>query len=641
MDPLLITVLIPALPLAAFAVMLPMSQRVRNGAIGISILAMVGALALSIATLVDVFPGAPVGEAIGGAHYQVATLGGVALTLSLSLDSLAAVAMVMVTFVALCVQIFSLAYMADDRRRGWYFSVVSLFTSAMLFLVLSADLLTMFIAWEVMGLCSYLLIGFWYRDEAARRASQKAFLYTRAGDLGFIVALAAIYGATGSFELGVIFGAAATWAPALLLTVSLGLIWAAIGKSAQFPLFVWLPDAMAGPTPASALIHAATMVAAGVFMLARMMPVLELSHAALATMAWVGALTALIAGVLAANQTDLKKVLAYSTVSQLGFMFIALGAGSAIAALFHLTTHAFFKALLFLAAGAIIHATHTQDMRKMGGLARQMPVTMTTFTIGAFALAGLVPLSGFFSKDEIFHAALTHTSPIIFAIALVVGATTAFYVTKTWLTVFFGKSHTHAHEGSILEVAPLVALAIVTAGLGFFSPSFSALLGHEGSWPSIEMAITSTSVTLIGIGLGFLAWRGAFSRIRLGVVGKFIHQGLAENLRFDYAYDLFMIKPFMWFTDALWRFDANVIDRAVNLVATGYRWFTSRTWEFDALIIDGVVNGVGTLSRRLGRRFRSVQSGELGRYRYLVAAATVLLLVAALVQIVLDMPKGA
>lgn len=636
-----LTILIPVLPLAAFVVLLPMSQRVRNMSIGLSILAMAGSLALAISRLVEIFPGGEIGESVWGASYQMATLGANPLALSLSLDSLAAVTMVMVTFVALCVQIFSIAYMADDRRRGWYFSVVSLFTSAMLFLVLSADLLTMFIAWEVMGLCSYLLIGFWYRDEAARRASQKAFLYTRAADLGFFVALAAIYGSVGSFELEAIFGAAAHWAPALLLTVSLGLIWAAMGKSAQFPLLVWLPDAMAGPTPASALIHAATMVAAGVFMLARMMPVLELSPVALGAMGWVGAITALIAGVLAAFQTDLKKVLAYSTVSQLGFMFIALGAGSAVAALFHLTTHAFFKALLFLAAGVIIHATHTQDMRKMGGLSRQMPVTMTAFTVGAFALAGLVPLSGFFSKDEIFSVALRHSSPAIFAIALVVGATTAFYVTKTWLTVFFGKSHTHAHEGSILELIPVVALAVVTGALGFFSPTFSSFLGHEGAWPSLPMAITSTGVTLTGLSLGFLAWRGTFSRIKLGPVGQFLHMGLSENLRFDYAYDLLVIKPYMWFTEALWRFDSAVIDRAVNLVAAGYRQMTARFWEFDALVIDGIVNGLATLSRRVGRRFRAVQSGELSRYRYLVAFATVLLLIVAVIQIVLDMPKGA
>lgn len=635
------TLLIPALPLIAFLVMLPMSRRVRNMSIALPVIAVLASLIISASRFIRILPGAEMGHSFWSMSWPFATIGGMPIELSMSLDSLAAIIMTMVTIVALCVLVFSVAYMAEDERRGWYFAVVSLFTSAMLFLVLAADLLLMFIAWEVMGVCSYLLIGFWFKDQAPRQASQKAFLYTRAADLGFFVALATIFGVTGSFGIESALAAAESWAPMTVAIVSFGLIVAAMGKSAQFPLMVWLPDAMAGPTPASALIHAATMVAAGVFMLARMLPIIELSHDALVFMSWVGAFTALVAGFMAVAQTDLKKVLAYSTVSQLGFMFIGLGAGAVGAALFHLTTHAFFKSLLFLAAGIIIHATHTQDMRKMGGLARQMPVTTTVFSIGAFALAGLLPLSGFFSKDEIFHAAQSHGPVGVYPIALLVGATTAFYVTKTWLTVFFGKSKSHAHEGSLLELLPVSLLAVITATLGFFSPSFAEYLGHHGAWPSPEMAVTSTLITLLGITLGFFAWRGHFARSRMAAAFAPVKTAFDNNLFFDYGYDLVVIRPYIWVTEALWKFDARFVDGAVNAVAAGYRKLADFGWAFDRTVVDGLVNGAGEVSRRVGRGFRKLQSGEINRYQSMVAGATVILMLWVVIQMLLDVPKGA
>lgn len=641
MDASYSTLLIPALPAIAFLLMVAMPRQVRNMSIALPVIAVIGSLIITVSRLVRIFPGAEIGHSFWSMSWPFATVGGVPIELSMSLDSLAALTMTMVTIVALCVLVFSVAYMAEDERKGWYFAVVSLFTSAMLFLVLASDLLLMFIAWEVMGVCSYLLIGFWYQDQAPRQASQKAFLYTRAADLGFFVALSAIFGLTGTFSLDVILGSAAGWAPSALLIVSIGLIVAAMGKSAQFPLMVWLPDAMAGPTPASALIHAATMVAAGVFMLARMLPVIALSHTALVFMSWVGAITALIAGLMAVAQTDLKKVLAYSTVSQLGFMFIALGANAAGAALFHLTTHAFFKSLLFLAAGIIIHATHTQDMRKMGGLARQMPVTTAVFSIGAFALAGLLPLSGFFSKDEVFHAAALHGPTGVYPIALLVGATTSFYVTKTWLTVFFGKPKSNAHEGSILELLPVSLLAIITATLGFFSPSFAEYLGHHGVWPSIEMAVTSTAITLLGITLGFMVWRGHFARSRFASRFASVKAVFEQNLYFDYAYDLVVIRPYIWLASALWKFDAAVVDGLVNGVAAGYRRVTELGWSFDRTVIDGAVNASAGLSRRVGRVFRQIQTGEINRYQSMVAGATVVLLLVVVIQMLLDVPKGA
>ncbi len=325
----------------------------------------------------------------------------------LALDPVAAVTLVTVTIVATCVQVYSLGYMHKDERIGWYYAVLSLFTSAMLFLVLSENLLFTFVMWEMMGLCSYLLIGFWYENEAPRKASQKAFLTTRVGDLGFLIALFTIFTAVGTFDLAEVLSSVPEWAPGVATAAAIGLLWAAMGKSAQIPLHVWLPDAMAGPTPASALIHAATMVAAGVFVIARTLPIFEAAPQVMSAMLFIGVATALLGGLLACVQHDIKKVLAYSTISQLGLMFVALGAGSATASLFHLTTHAYFKSLLFLGAGVIIHAAHTQDMREMGGLAKRMPWTTATFTVGAMALAGVPPLAGFFSKDEIL-AVLLH-----------------------------------------------------------------------------------------------------------------------------------------------------------------------------------------------------------------------------------------
>ncbi|MDR1775974.1 MAG: NADH-quinone oxidoreductase subunit L [Actinomycetes bacterium] len=651
--------LVPLLPAAAFVVLLPMSRRVRNACRFVPIAAMVVALGLSIAAAVQVYPGSHIGEPFWQVAWQLATLGGHAVTISFAVDSLAVLMLVMVCIVGICVQIFSLFYMKDDDRRGWFFCVMALFLAAMLGFVLSGSLLVEFALWEIMGVCSYLLIGFWYRDEAPRKASQKAFLVTRTGDVGFFVALAAIYAACGSFEFEHIFATVANWSPALLMVSSIGLIWAAIGKSAQIPLSAWLPDAMAGPTPGSALIHAATMVVAGVFMLTRMLPVLTLNPLAMQIILVVGIITALYGAILACFQTDLKKVLAFSTISQLGYMVAAIGVGSATAAVFHLTTHAFFKALLFLTAGIIIHATHTQDMRQMGGLARRMPITTVVWTIGAFSLAGVLPLSGFFSKDEIFTVIWHSGQYWAFAGAAAVGVLTSLYVVKTWFTVFFGNScNVNAHEGTATELVPVSILAALTLVCGFLTIPLARFLGHEGEWPSLTMAATSTAVMLCGAALGYTIYARQRSTERLKQIFNVVVSAADARFYLDWVYDTFFIRPYFWLSEALWKLDAVIIDGAVNGVAWLYRGLTrlinlldariidgavnGAAWLyraltrgaqwFDSTVIDGIVNGLGTLSRAIGAALRRVQTGHLQRYqRLIVGAAVVIVAVLVLV----------
>lgn len=625
---------IPGLPALAFLLTAFLPRSWRNRSIAIPLVSVLLSVVLSVTALIILFPGGHMGENVWQSNFTLATMNSIPFKITVGIDSIAAIMLVMVSIVGTCVQVFSLFYMKNEDRKGWYFSILALFTAAMLMLVLSSNLFLLFIMWEIMGVCSYLLIGFWYQAEGARRASQKAFLYTRGADIGFFVALAVIFGQVGSFDFVQIFAEAGSWAPGVLLTVCIGLIIAAMGKSAQWPLMLWLPDAMAGPTPASALIHAATMVAAGVFMLARMMPVLELSSYALNLMLYAGIITALIGAFLACLQTDIKKVLAYSTISQLGLMFTALGAAASVAALFHLTTHAFFKSLLFLGAGIIIHATHTQDMRKMGGLARKMPLTTIIFSIGAFSLAGVVPLSGFFSKDEVFAALLHSGHTVVFVLGLVMAFMTALYVAKTWFTVFFGKPRTkNVSEGSALELIPTGILAIITLVLGFLSPSFAEYLGHHGVWPEMWLATVSTVVAFLGGGAGYLFYTGTLRLESVTNRAKFLKPLLDGNLLFDFAVDSIIVKPYFTLSEALWRFDNKLVDGIVNGVASTYVKLTSLSWKFDSSIIDGVINGLASVSSRLGTRFKGFQTGRLLSYqRYIVGAVVILLFIVVILK---------
>ena len=398
--------------------------------------------------------------------------------------------LVVVTFVSLLVQIYSISYMSHDTGYSRYFAYMSLFTASMIGLVIASNVVQLFIFWELVGLCSYLLIGFWFTKPSAASAAKKAFLVTRIGDFGFLIAiLYLIFNTDGVsqfgnplsiVDLGVNIGEAIKLgliAPTVVTWIAVGIFAGAVGKSGQFPLHVWLPDAMEGPTPVSALIHAATMVAAGVFLVARFFPLFSSSTTAMSIVALVGGATALLAAILALVMVDIKKVLAYSTVSQLGYMMLALGVGAYGPAIFHLVTHAFFKSLLFLGAGSVNHATDTYDMNDMGGLRKKMPKTHITFAVGAFSLIGIFPLSGFWSKDEILGYALdagTDISVIVFILGAASAIATACYVTRMmWMTFWKSESKNildrgnSVHESPNLMVIPLYVLSFISIGIGF------------------------------------------------------------------------------------------------------------------------------------------------------------------------------
>lgn len=624
--------LIPLLPVAAFAVFAPASRKARGALLWLPVAAMASSAALSIVALVKIIGAGHLGEEpLWHMAWPLATLGGKTIELSMALDPIAAIVLCVVTIVATCVQIYSFGYMHGEKRIGWYYAVLSLFTAAMLFLVLSSSLLLTFMAWEMMGLCSYLLIGFWYEEEAPRKASQKAFLTTRVGDLGFLIALFAIYANTNTFDLATVLEKSAEWAPGVAIVVSVGLLWAAMGKSAQMPLHVWLPDAMAGPTPASALIHAATMVAAGVFVVARTLPIFEHAPVVLNAMLIIGAITAIAGGLMGAVQYDIKKVLAYSTISQLGLMFVALGVGTEaamVAGLFHLATHAFFKSLLFLGAGSIIHGTHTQDMREMGGLRKDMPVTTAVFTVGTLALAGVFPFAGFFSKDEIVFILMESHNYAAVAAVLFASGFTAFYMARLWFRVFTGKANTHGHESAKSMLLPMVLLAGITTVVGFAGPFIVKLIeGEMGGWPQPEAYVPSLTVAVIGIAVGWWVFgKGGLDTEAFKKRFAFIHTPLSEKLYFDRFYDFAFIKGYFRLTDAAWSFDSRVVDGAVNGAGKAYVLATSGSDTFDRRVVDGIVNGLASIARFVGGALRKLQTGRLQSYQRLVVGALVVLM---------------
>jgi len=440
--------LIPFLPFAAFILITAFLRRPQKLAGYVSILAIAGSFLISLLTLREGWNAVIVKH---DEHWKIdrvidwLALGDLTLQLSTFADAIGAVMLVVVTFVSLLVQIYSLGYMVEhgemDPGFSRFYSYLSLFTASMLGLVLADNFVQLFIFWELVGLCSYLLVGFWFFKPEAAEAAKKAFITTRFGDLGFLLGILLVFLVTGAFNFvevqhAVEGGAFAPW----LLTITMVLLFCgAVGKSAQFPLHVWLPDAMEGPTPVSALIHAATMVAAGVYMVARLFTLFEHSPGAMATVAWIGGFTAIFAASHGLVMRDIKRVLAYSTVSQLGFMMMALGIGGLAAGVFHLTTHAFFKALLFLGSGSVIHGSGEQDMFRLGGLHKKMPQTSITFAIGGLALAGIFPLAGFWSKDEILLEALKHGQIGLLIIGVVAAFMTAFYTFRAYFLTFLGE----------------------------------------------------------------------------------------------------------------------------------------------------------------------------------------------------------
>ncbi|MBI4307837.1 MAG: NADH-quinone oxidoreductase subunit L [Chloroflexi bacterium] len=558
-------------------------------------------------------------------------VGGKAINLGMVIDPLSVVMLGVVTSVALGVQVYSVGYMKGDPRFGWYFAAQSLFAASMLGLILADNFLVLYATWELVGLCSYLLIGFWWEKRSAAEAAKKAFITTRIGDVGLLLGILVLFKATGTFEMKGIFEAAQNGAiPPTTLTIAALLIFlGAMGKSAQFPLHVWLPDAMEGPTPVSALIHAATMVAAGVYLVARSFPLFLAAPGALTVVALIGLITMLLASTMAIVMTDLKRVIAYSTVSKLGFMMLALGFGGLTAGIFFLATHAFFKALLFLGAGSVIHATDKQDVKDLGGLGRKMPLTAATFLIGALALAGLPPLSGFWSKDEVLVALAGN--PLVFALALLSIFLTGIYIGRLCLLIFFGEprdhhAYEHAHDAPLAMAAPMAALALLSIFAGFvaldaFGPalglppqfkgigSFLYAHGPETFKFHLDIALLSTLAALAGLAV---AW-AVYSRklVSPEVVAK----------RFRFFYDLAANKYYM---DVAYQ---AFINRVVLVVAGAVALF-------DRLVVnDTAVNGTGKITVFAGVNMRFHETGKLYNYG-LGMTLGLLLLIAAVVLVV-------
>jgi len=533
---------------------------------------------------------------------------GVTIYLGLIMDSLTAVMLIVVTVVSLMIQIYSQGYMHGDHGYHRYYAWMSLFTASMLGLVLANNLLFMFVFWELVGLCSYLLIGFWFHKPAAANAAKKAFIVTRLGDFGFLAAILLLFLNTGTFDIAELHGLAIAGALAgtTLTWAAIGIFAGAVGKSAQFPLHVWLPDAMEGPTPVSALIHAATMVAAGVFLVARMFPLFEHSAEALTTVAIIGGVTAIFAATMGLVMTDIKRVLAYSTISQLGYMMLGLGTGGIAIGIFHLFNHAFFKALLFLGAGSVNHATSTFDMRQMGGLRKMMPWTYATFVIASLSIAGIWPLAGFWSKEEILASSLA-SQPILFVLAMITVFMTAFYMFRAVFMTFGGEyrgggSDTKPHESSRVMVMPMVFLAILAVISGFWNVTghFGAFMGHgethsfaEGFFGILTHPLPWISLILAGLG------------ILLAYVMYSTRQLSAERIGslFRPLYTLFYRK--YWF-DELYE---NIIVRLALL-----NGFFAGLQRFDDSGVDGVVNGVANGAIAGGRAIRHAQTGQLQLY---------------------------
>jgi len=607
----------------------------------IAIAAIAGSAVLSIWALIEVM-GAPGHEiilpdvTINNAPWL--TIGDFTINLGIIMDSLTAVMVVVVTVVSLMVQIYSLGYMQhfvehNDGTYTRYYAWMSLFTASMLGLIISNNLLMMFVFWEMVGVCSYLLIGFWFHKPSAANAAKKAFIVTRFGDFGFLVAILVLFANTGTFDTAELssLAAAGALAGATLTWVAIGIFAGAMGKSAQFPFHIWLPDAMEGPTPVSALIHSATMVSAGVFLVARTFPIFAHSLEALTVVATIGGFTAIFAASMGLVMNDIKRVLAYSTISQLGYMMLGLGAAGIILfhegnvtveaakaatvfGIFHLATHAFFKSLLFLGAGSVNHATGTFDMRLMGGLRKIMPWTYITFLLGSLSLAGVWPLAGFWSKDEILITAL-EGNPVLFILAMITVFMTAFYMFRVIYMTFHGKyrggeskEYSHPHESSKVMVAPLVFLSVLAVVAGFWNAfgHFGELMGHGHTRGFIEgffgifthspWPIVSLLLALGGILLAYLMYNT--KRISAERIGA----------RFKGLYVMFSRKYWM---DELYE------DLIVRKALLG--GFFAGLQKLDTKGVDGIVNGAANAIMSSGDVVRKMQTGQFQLYALAIA----------------------
>ena len=580
-----------------------------------------------------------------------------------TLDPLSSVMLLVVTGVGFLIHVYSVGYMAHEEGSWRYFAYLNLFMAMMLTLVLGSSFPVMFVGWEGVGLCSYLLIGFDYQKESAADAGKKAFIVNRVGDMAFILAMAWIFASFGSLSFASVMGRVEQVTPAVAAGMGLLLFIGACGKSAQIPLYVWLPDAMAGPTPVSALIHAATMVTAGVYMVCRCSALYLHGPAALGVVAAVGALTALMAATMALRQTDIKKVLAYSTVSQLGYMFLAAGVGAFTAAIFHLMTHAFFKALLFLGSGSVIHAMGgEQDLRKMGGLKKALPLTTLTFLAATLAIAGVPGFSGFFSKDEILWKSFGEGnayhlgSPLLWLAGIVAAGLTTFYMFRLVFLCFYGEGRMdaetahHLHESPKVMTVPLLVLAVLSVVGGwvgipkslsfgadlngferYLAPVFEAGVAQTagegarmGGQATHAQGVSSTEYLLMLVALGVvaagfaLAYRFYRSRPeipqRLAESFPTLAALLANKYYVDELYDGAVIRPYLGACRLFHAFDARVVDGVVNGVRHVTMGLSHLSRFFDQYVVDGAVNAVAYLTRGLSVAFRRLQTGFVQGY---------------------------
>jgi NADH-quinone oxidoreductase subunit L len=594
--------LIPLFPLLSFLILLLFGKRLKEASSYVGILLTLASLVYSILVLFERFS-----EPTYVTKFDWLTIGDLHLTAGFEVNQLNALMLFIVSLVSFLVHTYSKGYMHGDERFPVFYAYLGLFTFAMLGLVLSPNLLQTYIFWELVGLGSFLLIGFYFYKEEAKAAAKKAFIMTRIGDVGLFIGMALLFWETKSFEYSEIFAAveAGNISTTMITLTAILIFIGAVGKSGQFPLHTWLPDAMEGPTPVSALIHAATMVAAGVYLVAALFPLFLASKTALLTIAVIGGFTAIFAASIGLVQTDIKRVLAYSTVSQLGYMMLALGSAGYVAGVFHLMTHAFFKALLFLAAGSVIHAAHTQNIEEMGGLWKKLKLTGPLFLIGTLAISGVPLFSGFFSKDEILVAAWEGGHPVLFLLALIAAFMTAFYMFRLFFLVFTGEARgdqKHVHESPSNMTFPMILLGVLAVVAGYVNtPWFGTFLGdwlvdgnetlahHAHIEGPAWIMIAATVVSLAGILLAYLIYyKRSVSRNWLSGTGDTLHTILFNKYYVDEFYQLTVVA-------------------ATKAISYFLRFI-------DVFLVEGLVKGVVGIVQGLGQTGSKMQNGQVQTY---------------------------
>ena len=613
------TLLIILFPLLAFIVIIFLTKKAKTVSAFIALSSVAGSLVLSVKIFIQTVSTPKVFETSMD-WLNIPSIGsfrGLHIQMGILIDPLSSIMLLIVTFVAMMVILYSMGYMKDDEGFSRYFAYLALFTFSMLGLVIANNYFQMFFFWELVGLCSYLLIGFWFAKPSAADASRKAFITNRWADFGFMTGIILLFVQFGTFNFGELTHYIQGSTNIVFLTLAGILVFIGpMGKSAQFPLHVWLPDAMEGPTPVSALIHAATMVAAGVYLIARGYVLFQSVPNVMIVIAYTGGITAIFAASIALVQRDIKRILAYSTLSQLGYMIMAMGVGSMTSGMFHLTTHAFFKALLFLGAGSVIHAVHEQDIFMMGNLKGKMPITTWTFVIGSLALAGIFPLAGFWSKDEILGAALSHNFVGLYIIGTIVAFMTSFYMFRLIFVAFFGDKNAnhHAHESGWFMTLPLILLSVLSVIVGFVnSPWFYQAFGQsfgtfifsgEPEIPNVNLTVAAVS-TLMALAGIFTAWL-VYSR-------KIVN---TQKLTAKYNW-LYMLLYNKYYID---NFYGWLFEKVMVLSGRMFDWL-------DHYIIDGMFNGFAKLLSYAGKKLRLTQTGYLQSYALVIFTAIIVIVI--------------